>query len=751
MYYSSYSSNIPRFPLPKSSTSPKLALAANFCSSVIGFYEVDPKPETFHAKLVKAGLIGGRVSRYLLCLYVRRLDFIGARKLFDEIPDKDVRTWTALLSGVSRGGGDVAALGLGVFRDMLEGGVRPNAFTLSSVLKCCAGLGDVRSGKCVHGWALRNGGWVGMDVVFWNAVLDLYVKCGELGFGGRLFETMVEKDTVSWNVMIGGLVANGDVGKSVELFWRMPVKDSASWNTVIDGLMRNGMGIHALEMLYEMERAGALLGCVSFSIALVLVASMSLLSLGREIHGRIMRLGMDNNGFVRNSLIDMYSKCGDMRNSMTVFEHMPRMLTSTKDGVMVCADPIAENMAYSSLVSGYVKNGEYGAAFEVFRRKFAVEPFKVDKYSITSIISACGNAGVLELGQQIHALVEKIGHKQDAHLCSSLIDMYAKCGSLDDAQLVFERSEDSNSVVWTSMISGLAFHGQGRNSVALFRQMLDEGFLPNEITFLGVLTACCHAGLLEVGREYFRIMKEVYRIKPSVEHLTCMVDLFGRSGHFDEIWGFIDENGISDVAAVWRSVLSSCRLHKENDLGNWVSQKLLHLSPSDPEPYILMANMRAGDKKWLEAAQIRNQMQKRGLRKHPGQSWMYLNNHIQTFSVGDNSHPQADEIYSYLGNLVGRLREIGYSPDAKLVMHDVEDEEGEMIISFHSEKLALAYGIINLSPGSRIRVMKNLRICTDCHNFMKFASKLLRREIVVRDIHRFHHFGGGNCSCDDFW
>ncbi|KAK9291682.1 hypothetical protein L1049_019631 [Liquidambar formosana] len=314
-----------------------------------------------------------------------------------------------------------------------------------------------------------------------------------------------------------------------------------------------------------------------------------------------------------------------------------------------------------------------------------------------------------------------------------------------------DKLADRNVVLWTSMISGCALHGQGKEASCLFESMINEGIMPNEVSFVGVLTACSHAGLLDEGCKYFRSMKEVYGMRPGVEHFTCMVDLYGRAGQLNEARDFIYTNGISHLSAVWRSFLSSCRLHKNIKMGKWVSEKLLELEPLDAGPYILLSNICATNHRWEEAAKVRSLMQKRGVKKHPGQSWIQLKNQVHNFVMGDRSHPQDAEIYSYLDKLIGKLKEIGYSTNVKLVMQDVEEEQGEVLLGFHSEKLAVAYGIISTSSGTPIRVMKNLRICIDCHNFVKYTSQLLGREIVVRDIHRFHHFKRGRCSCGDYW
>lgn len=704
-------------------------------------------PEQFHARAIKNFSIQRpTTANYALALYVKSQKLLDAHRLFDEIPHRDVRTWTTLLSGFSRAGSSPSMV-LDLFWSMQVEGVVPNDFTLSTVLKSCASLTNLKIGKEVHGWILRNR--VDVDSVLRNSILDLYVKCRELDSARILFHSMEEKSTVAWNVMIGGYVNDGDIEKSMNLFHSSPFKDVGSWNTLIHGLMQNGQTRTALELLYEKE-LGPIFNEFTFSIALSLAASLNLLDLGRQIHSRVIRLGIDTNGFIRTSLIDMYSKCGKVENASTVLGKILVGCEMIRNCKMSHDELSRQIISFSSLISGYVHIGDYESAFRTFRAMICGQ-FMVNEYIVTSILSACASAGILGLGLQVHAYIQKVGYNMDVPLQSSLIVMYAECGNFEDAKLIFEGDRSLSVGLWTSMISGLATNGRGREAIDLFECMLNEGVRPNEITFVAVLAACSHSGLLKEGRKYFKTMKEVYGIKPSIEHFTCMVDLYGRRGQLDEIKQFIYQNGISNVKAVWKSFLFSCRLHRNVELGKWVCEKLLKLIPDDPEPYVLLSNLCANDGRWEEAAKIRRQMQKRGLKKVPGQSWIQLKNIVHTFVMGDDSHPNSSEIHAFLDELIGRLKEIGYSPDAKLVTQDVEKEEGEKFIGFHSEKLAIAYGVMNTGPGMPLTVMKNLRICMDCHNFIKYASQLLDREIIVRDIHRFHHFRDGKCSCSDWW
>lgn len=703
-------------------------------------------PTFVHANLIKNGTLGHlNPTNYLLSLYLKSKELGCALDLFDEMRDRDVRSWTMLISGLVQVGS--CRMALDMFVEMHKAGIVPNQFTFSSVVKCCSRLNEFRMGKSVHGRIVCNG--VFLDTALENSVLDFYVKCGSFNSAKMFFELMTDKDIVSWNIMINAYIQTGDMETARDLFRRLPLKDVSSWNTIIDGHLQNDCHGIAMELLYEMVKGGTALSKETFSIAFGLAASLTAFDLGRQIHGHLLRSGIHYDGFVRNSLIDLYSKCGEMEKASFFNEAFRKCIASDRFSKNN-NESLDDSFSQSSLVTGYIQNGELQEALKIFST-MVTERFEVDKFTLTSIVTGCANAGLLELGQLIHAQIVKAGQPFDVFLSSSMIDMYAKCGKLDDAWSIFRETIVRNTVLWTSMISSYGLHGRGREAIQIFNWMLNEGIKPNEISFVGLLTACSHAGLLNEGMYYFIVMKEEYGIVPQVEHFTCMVDLLGRAGRLDEIKDFILKNKISHLAAVWKSFLSSCRIHKNIEMARWVSTKLFELEPPTAGSYILLSNTCASGDKWDDVAQVRGLMKDMGVKKHPGQSWIQLKNQVHSFVMGDRSHPEEAAIYSYLDELIRRLKEIGYSAEASIVMQDVEEEQKELLIGFHSEKLALAYALMNTSTKSPIRIMKNLRVCTDCHSFMKYASLLLNREIVVRDIRRFHHFKHGDCSCGDYW
>ncbi|KAJ6824842.1 putative LRR receptor-like serine/threonine-protein kinase [Iris pallida] len=693
--------------------------------------------ESLHCAATKSGFaVRGQVGIGLLNLYAKPGSLDVGRKLFDEIYERDALPWTILISGFSRNGKHET--GIQLFAGMIAEDTLPNRFTLASVLKCCANLRDLGKGREIHGWILRNG--ISPDAVLDNSILEFYVKCGAFGYAKRFFGTLTSSDAISWNIMIGAYLEIGDVDSSMELFGNSLYRDVSSWNTIINGLMQNGFDSVSLQLLYRMVEIGPQFNHFTYSMAVTLAGTLALLALGRQIHGRVLRLGYEHDGYVRNSLISMYTKCGKMEASSFVFS---RSLHSF-DG------SVAKSIDWSSMIAGFVQNGRGEEALHLFFRMLQ-EGVSVDQYTLTSIASACSSAGILEQGKQVHACVEKLGYGIDVFLASAITDMYAKCGSLTDARKNFESMDRKNVVLWTSIIGSYASHGHGREAIQLFDRMLNENIMPNEISFVAVLSACSHGGLVKEGYKYFRAMQENHNVAPGIEHFTCMVDLLGRAGLLDEARNFIYENSISHHTVMWRALLSACRVHQNVKMAVWASEQLVQLDPDDVGSYVLLSNIYASQRKFAEASKLRKLMQDRGMTKEPGWSWIQLRNKVHAFVAGDRSHPEAEGIYSYLERLFGRLKGLGYSSRNDLVLHDVEEEQRESMLSFHSEKLAIAYGIISTPSGTPLRVMKNLRVCADCHEAIKYISQDTSREIVLRDAHRFHHFKQGECSCGDYW
>ena len=341
--------------------------------------------------------------------------------------------------------------------------------------------------------------------------------------------------------------------------------------------------------------------------------------------------------------------------------------------------------------------------------------------------------------------------EENVFVGTSVIDMYCKCGRVGMARKAFNRMKGKNIKSWTAMIAGYGMHGQAREALEVFDEMQSAGVKPNYITFVSVLAACSHAGLVTEGWQWFNAMAIEFNIVPGVEHYGCMVDLLGRAGHLNEAYDLIKQMKVKPDFVVWGALLGACRIHKNVEIGEISARKLFELDPKNCGYYVLLSNIYADAGRWNDVDKLRVMMKKRGLVKPPGYSLVEFKGQIHVFLVGDKEHPQQKKIYEYLETLSVKMQEAGYVPDTTSVLHDVDQEEKETVLRIHSEKLAVAFGIMNTVQGTTIQIIKNLRVCGDCHTAIKFISKIVSRQIVVRDSNRFHHFKDGLCSCGDYW
>eukprot|EP01018_Ginkgo_biloba_P009907 Gb_21316 [translate_table: standard] len=454
---------------------------------------------------------------------------------------------------------------------------------------------------------------------------------------------------------------------------QMPKRNVVSWTAMIAAYAKHGRGDEALKLYHEMQRTGNQPD--QYTFASVLPACSNLATL-KEVHEDIVRAKVQSNVFVGSGLVDMYAKCGMIEDA-----RQPNSVT------------------------------------------------------FAGVLPACANLAALEHGKEVHEDIIRSGYQSDVFVGSALIDMYTKCGNIENARKLFDTMHEKNVVLWNSMIIGYGMHGFGKEALQLFERMQPSGTKPDHVTFVGVLSACCHAGLVDDGWQYFNSMSRDYHIAPGGEHYCCMVDLLGRAGSLDEAHEFINKMPIKPDAAVWGSLLGSCRIHNNIELGERVAECLFELDSTNSAHYVLMSNIYAAAGRWDDMEKVRKLMKGRRLKKTPGRSWIEVNKKVYAFLVGDRSHPQTPEIYAKLERLSGQMKEEGYVPATNFVLHDVEEEQKEHFLGHHSEKLAIAFGIINTSPGTPIRVVKNLRVCGDCHSAIKFVSKIDEREIVEVDDH----------------
>lgn len=483
-----------------------------------------------------------------------------------------------------------------------------------------------------------------------------------------------------------------------------------------------------------------------------------------ETHTRIIRFGYATHSSLAASLISTYVNCDRLNLAYQVIDQVfswtidlvPLNLVIEnfmREGEYEIAIkvfykmPARDAVTWNSMIGGYVRNARFEEALRFFRAMLSssVEP---DKYTFASVITACARLGALNHGQWVHDMLVQKRIELSFILSSALVDMYSKCGRIQTAKQVFNSVQRNDVSVWNSMINGLAVHGLALDAITVFSKMEEENITPDSITFLGILTACSHCGLVKEGRKCFDLMKSHYSIQPQLEHYGAMVDLLSRAGLLEEAYAIIKAMPIEPDVVIWRALLSACRTYQKPELGEVAITKISRLESGD---YVLLSNIYCSRERWDNAQGVREMMKLKGVRKVKGKSWIEWAGVVHNFKAGDRSHPETEAIYKILVSLIQRTKLEGFFPATELVMMDVSEEEKEANLYHHSEKLALAYGIFKTSPGTEIRISKNLRICYDCHNWIKMVSRLLSRVITVRDRIRFHQFERGSCSCGDYW
>ncbi|XP_022978655.1 putative pentatricopeptide repeat-containing protein At3g23330 [Cucurbita maxima] len=681
---------------------------------------------------------------------------------------------------------------LASFIGMLASGLYPDHNVFPSVLKSCALLMDLRLGESVHGYILRVG--LDFDLYTGNALMNMYSKLRFLQESGRqrlgtgeVFDEMTERtltgrtssalvgsvgsdteafhydvscgrrefethivetdckhskkfrDLEAWNLGPQIKDISHSKGRQSEdtvrkIFEMMPERDLVSWNTIIAGNARNGLYEETLTMVRGMGDANLKPDSFTLSSVLPLVAEYADISRGKEIHGWAVRQGFDADGYVASSLIDMYAKCTRVSDSCRVFS-----ILTKRDGI-----------SWNSIIAGCVQNGLFDEGLRFFHQMLMAK-IKPKSYSFSSIMPACAHLTTLHLGKQLHGYIIRNGFDDNIFIASSLIDMYAKCGNIRTARQIYDRMRLRDMVSWTAMIMGYAFHGHALDAIDLFEQMETEGIKPNYVAFMSVLTACSHAGLVDEAWKYFNSMTQDFGIVPGVEHYAAVSDLLGRAGRLEEAYDFICGMHMGPSGSIWSTLLSACRVHKNVDMAEKVANRIFEVDPENTGAYVLLANIYSGARRWKEAAKWRASLRRTGIRKTPACSWIEVKNKVHAFMAGDESHPCYEEVREAMEVLMELMKREGYEADTSEVHHDVEEEQKKYLLCRHSERLAIVFGIINTPAGTTIRVTKNLRVCTDCHTATKFISKIVGREIVVRDNSRFHHFKNGMCSCGDYW
>ncbi|CAL9768298.1 unnamed protein product [Musa acuminata subsp. burmannicoides] len=694
-----------------------------------------PHFKQIHAQILRSGLdISAPFLSRLLALPLASspssLDY--ALSVLLHSPSPDFRLANRALRALSRAADPRRTLV--AYGRLRRAGLALDRFSFPTVLRAAARAREVAGvvAREVHGLAAKTG--LDADPFIQTAVVGAYTALGRAAEGRMVFDRMHHRDLVAWGVML-------------------------------DGYCQSGCYNEALQLFDEMKSSGVIPDRVILATILSACARTRNLTSGGAVHSYIVESNLSIDAHLQSALISMYSNCGSMDTAQRLYDDTsPKNLVAStamvfgyaKLGKIAVARSIFDQMTdkdlvcWSAMISGYAESDQPNEALKLFNEMHLLG-VKPDKITMLSVISACANMGARDQAKWVHIFVDKNGFHQILSIRNALIDMYSKCGSLVDARTIFDETAFKDVITWTSMITGFAMHGNGRSALAVFDHMISEGVKPNGVTFISLLYACSHAGLVDEGRRIFESMIQDYRLEPKHEHYGCMVDLLGRARLLQEALEFIESMPFAPNVVVWGSLLGACRIHGDVKLGELVARRLLELDPNHDGAYVLLSNIYAKASRWEDVREVRNLMKNKGVIKEAGFSWIELNGHVHEFMMRDKCHPRSSEIYGKLDEVVKELELVGYSPDTATVLVDLQEEEKREAILLHSEKLALSLGLINSKKGSSIHIAKNIRVCDDCHTFMKLASKVFEREIVLRDRTRFHHYKDGVCSCGDFW
>ncbi|KAL6527769.1 Pentatricopeptide repeat-containing protein crr2, chloroplastic [Orobanche minor] len=584
----------------------------------------------------------------------------------------------------------------------------PTHRTYELLIQSCAHQNNISDAFSVHRSLTDNG--FDKDPFLATKLIDMYSQLNSIQRACQVFDEITHRTIHSWNAILRALSMSGDGEEALNLYRRM-----------------NRIGTPNDRFTYTY----ALKACV------VSESKLSSLCHGKEIHAHILRHGYESNVHIMTTLIDMYAKFRCVESASLVFSTMP----------------VKNLVSWSAMIACFTKNGKPFEALQLFREMMLQnDDILPNSVTMVSMFQACAAMCALGQGKLIHGYILRKGLNLILPVMNALITMYGRCGELELGKNVFNQMDKKDVISWNSLISCYGIHGLGLKALTIFRQMVDLGISPSSITFVSVLGACSHSGLVDEGKKLFDSMVKEYGIHPIEEHYACMVDLLGRANRLDEAAKFIVDMPDEPGPNVWGALLGSCRIYCNVELAERASKKLFELEPKNAGNYVLLADIYAEAEMWDEVKKVKNLLEARGLQKVSGCSWIEVGRKICSLKSVGELGPQIEPISSLLVELSKAMMEKGgCAPETKFGLYDLDSDENQRIVFGHSEKLAVAFGLINCGKGETIRITKNLRLCEDCHSFTKFVSRYAGREILVRDVNRCHRFRDGECSCGDYW
>ncbi|XP_027334480.1 pentatricopeptide repeat-containing protein At4g01030, mitochondrial [Abrus precatorius] len=757
-----------------------------------------------HAFLVKKGFhVDAHLSCALINLYEKCWGIDKANQVFDESPLQENFLWNTVIMANLRSERWENALEL--FRRMQSASARVTDGNIVKLLQACGKLRALNEGKQIHGYAIRLG--LVSNTSICNSVISMYSRNNKLELARAVFDSMEDRDLSSWNAIISSYAASCCLNDACDIFQQMESSsikpDIITWNSLLSGHLLQGSYEMVLTNFRSLQRAGFKPDSCSITSAIQAVIELGSFNLGKEIHGYIMRSKLDYDVFVCTSLVDMYIKNDCLDKAKAVFHQSKNKNICAWNslisgysfkGLFNVAEKLLNQMeeegikpdlvTWNSLISGYsmwgcgeealavinrikslgftpnvvswtamisgcCQNEKYMDALQIFSQ-MQEENVKPNSTTICSLLRACTGPSLLKKGEEIHCFCMRLGFVDDIFIATALIDMYSKGGKLKEAHEIFRKIKEKTLPCWNCMMMGYAIYGHGEEVMNLFDNMCKIGIRPDAITFTALLSGCKNSGLVMEGWKYFDSMRTDYNIIPTIEHYSCMVDLLGKAGFLDEALDFIQNMPLKPDASIWGALLTSCRIHKDM-LAEIAARNLFKLEPYNSANYVMMMNMYSSLDRWEDVERLKDSMTALGVKIPNVWSWTQVNQTIHVFSTEGKSHPEEGEVYFELYQLVSEIRKLGYVPDISCVYQNIDNSEKEKVVLSHTEKLAMTYGLMKTKGGSPIRVVKNTRICQDCHTAAKYISLARNCEIFLRDGGRFHHFTNGKCSCNDRW
>ncbi|KNA13134.1 hypothetical protein SOVF_119540 [Spinacia oleracea] len=758
-----------------------------------------------HASLIKRGFdTDVHLKSALMNFYGRCWGTGYADKVFDEMPERGgVALWNEAIVAAVQNKGYMKALQY--FQKMQFLFVKSDSFTIGKALQACAKGRAIDEGKQIHGYVFRND--LEKDLAICNSLISMYAKNNEVTLARKVFDSMKNCNLSSWNTMISAYASLGAFDDAMELFSGMESHgvepDIVTWNSLLSSHLQYGLYHQVLNILHEMLVQNLQPNPSSITPAIQAISELNVIKLGKEMHCYVYRNGFHCDLYVQTTLLDMYVKNDELIRARAMFDLMKtRNIVawnslisgySSKglfDDAMMLLKQMEEEdinpdiVTLNSLLSGYSLNGRIEDALAVIE-KIKILGMKPNVVSWTALISGCSRNGKykdsisffnkmveeginpneaticcllqafagmswLQKGKEIHNWCIRNRFDTNVLVATALIHMYINSGSLQSASMIFRWMKNKSVATWNCMIMGFASYNHGKEGITIFEEMCEMGIHPDAITFTALLSCCKNSGLLDEGWKYFDSMKTDYNIGPTVEHYSCMVDLLGKAGYLDEAWDFIKTMAVEPDASVWGSLLQSCRVHNNLELGKVAAKNLFELEPNNSANYVIMMNLYSMSSRWEDVNRVREESSAQGLRIQHGWSWIEIYRKIHVFSE-EEAHPDIGNIYFELYQLVSEMKKAGYNPDIKSVYQDISDADKEKLLVTHTEKLAITYGLMKIRDGIPIRVIKNTRMCSDCHIAAKFISVVRNREIILKDGVRVHHFREGRCSCSDSW